>query len=75
MDMVSSDIFSGIFLAMEIGFPLVGEEKGLKGSIIRTRLFERENLSIKIITVVGVVRGSPGNFERAIPKSNHPQKI
>ena len=27
---------------MEIGFPLVGGEKGLKGSIIRARVFERK---------------------------------
>ena len=30
MDMGSSGIFGGIFRAMEIGFPLVGGEKGLK---------------------------------------------
>ena len=74
MDMGSSGIFGGIFRAMEMGFPLVGGEKGLKCSIIRARVFER-NLSTKIITGVGVAHGSSGNFERAIPKSKHPQKI
>ena len=37
--------------------------------------FPRENLSNKIITGVGVVRGLPENFEKAIPKSFHPQNI
>ena len=32
MDMGSSGIFGGIFRAMEMGFPLVGGRKGLKGS-------------------------------------------
>ena len=38
----SSGIFSGIYLAMEIGFPFVGGENGLNGLIIRARIFERK---------------------------------
>ena len=30
MDMGSSGIFGGIYLAMEMGFPFVGGEKGFK---------------------------------------------
>ena len=40
MDMGVLWYFRGISPAMEIGFPLVGGEKGLKGSIIRARVFE-----------------------------------
>ena len=60
---------------MEIGFPLVGGEKGLKGSIIRARVFERKP---KHKNYHGCWSGSwiTGKiFEGAIPKSNHPQKI
>ena len=46
---------------MEMGFPLVGGEKGLKGLIIRARVFEgkpkRQNYHGD-----GVVRGSLGKF-------------
>ena len=35
-----SGIFGGIYPALKIGFPLVGGEKGLNGSIIRARVFE-----------------------------------
>ena len=42
MDRGVSGIFGGISPAMEIGFPLVGGEKGFKGSIIRARVFERK---------------------------------
>ena len=37
-----SGIFGGISQAMEIGFPLVGGEKGFRGSIIRARVFKRK---------------------------------
>ena len=37
-----SGIFGGIFPALETGFSLVGGEKGLNGSIIRVRVFERK---------------------------------
>ena len=46
---------------MEIGFPLVGGEKGFRGSIIRARVFGRKPKH-KIITGAGVVRGSLGKF-------------
>ena len=42
MDMGSSGIFGGIFRAMEMGFPFVGGENGLKVSIIRARVFGRK---------------------------------
>ena len=37
-----SGIFGGIFPALETGFPLVGREKGFRGSIIRARVLERK---------------------------------
>ena len=37
-----SGIFGGIYPALEIGFSLVGGEKGLKGSINRARVLERK---------------------------------
>ena len=40
MDMGVLWYFSGISPAMEIGFSLVGGEKGLNGSINRARVFE-----------------------------------
>ena len=61
---------------MEIGFPLVGGEKGLKGSIIRARVFERKpKHKKKLSRVLEWFVDHRENFERAIPKSNHPQKI
>ena len=42
MDMGSSGIFGGIYLAMEMGFPFARGEKGLNGLIIRARVFERK---------------------------------
>ena len=44
---------------MEMGFPFKGGEKGLKGSTIRARVFERKPKH-KIITGVGGVHGSLG---------------
>ena len=49
------------FPALETGFPLVGREKGFRGSIIRARVLERKPKH-KIITGAGVVRGPLGKF-------------
>jgi len=60
---------------MEIGFPLVGGEKGLKGSIIRARVFEGKP---KHQNYHGCWSGSwiTGKIlEGAIPKSIHPQRF
>ena len=60
---------------MEIGFPLVGGEKGLKGSIIRARVFERKpeqqnyHRHWRGSWIIGK------NLERAILESNHPQRL
>ena len=76
-----SGIFGGIFPALETGFSLVDGEKGFRGSISRARVFERKP---KHKNYHGCWSGSwvlewfvdhQENFERAIPKSNHPQKI
>ena len=70
-----SGIFGGIFPALETGFPLVGREKGFRGSIIRARVLERKP---KHKNYHGCWSGSGitgKNSEGAILKSNHPQKI
>ena len=70
-----SGIFGGIYPALEIGFSLVGGERGFRGSKIRARVFEGKT---KHQNYHGCWSGSGitgKNLERAIPKSHHPQKI
>ena len=62
MDLGSSGIFGGIFRAKEMGFPFVGGEKGLTGSIFRLRV-GRGNPNIEIYPgVVGEFLDCWGNF-------------
>ena len=57
----SSGIFSRIYPATKRGSPLVGGEKGLNGSIVGARVFERK-LKPQNYHGIGVVRGSPGKL-------------
>ena len=69
-----SGIFGGIFPALEIGFSLVRGERVLEVRQFGLG-FSRENLSIKLSRVLEWFVDHWGKFERAIPKSNRPQRI